>query len=959
MPDQKSQVKDPKARSLLRQSRALNGMADRLIANIDPTYNDRRILSEADAKIQKAIDRQLDLVKGVSETQIVDTLATIRANQKRRMTGGRSGRVGASAVNATDLFTENIGDIFGYFQDVYKNRYVEVEDLKFISKFIPAIAEGVRIYMDSIVASDDVSQEITRSLNIPGAGSDDVQVKAITDSIEQLEKEHQLQAKLKVAYKKALITGTFYAYHIAYKDLFEMYDKGYRNNRLHPRGVKFMNGQVAPEPPSTGHDAPFGMMGASGPSAKKRNVLNIAHESQGANPVLENGLIPDGDMRGSYRLYDISEEAALESLGPEGPYLAQQGLIRKCQYKDTMSGCFDVIRSLCREKPAMESNLDPTMPVVVGQKKGTGKADRLIKAIENDLPDIYFVDAPVPFEVLQESFGIANEGYTEFFNDSKAIGDLYKKKAKEKGSGLEPADGTYDLNGVQSGSSRGGDFSSITGTYIKWIDYKYMIPVEILGRKIGYYHIITTTRRRNQRSTNTLGTTTGEIGSVLSSGSMSMFNQLDVPERRKEEAIQNIVDTISSAIMDQFSARFVKKNANLKKIIAECVIANGIVDNDYMIQFIPAENVVEFKCNIGENGKGQSILADAMFPAHQLLSFTACKMLNYINKGGNKTIAHISSGRVNRNTANHMNRVIRDIQSSNVTFTDLLSSGTVFSKITRDSNMAMPKDSQGNRLVEFEIQEGQQIDLTTDYEEMLQNWVLIGMGIPPTFMDYIGNTEAARKIVSDNITIAGRVASLQADLEKPTTELYRAIIEDSDMSDDAKAKASLLDFKLPRPRILMNQNNADAINTALQNAQAEAELYAGQSATDEDTMRRKDIFVRIRVQQQLPYINWAPCDEAWEQAGILLTKEKVEKERDAAVAGSSGDGMGGGMSDFGGGEEDFGGDEEDLSGEDNLAPEEGGENPETEEEEEPSDEVTYRDPKNPDGVDLGGLDFPD
>ena len=119
-------------------------------------------------------------------------------------------------------------------------------------------------------------------------------------------------------------------------------------------------------------------------------------------------------------------------------------------------------------------------------------------------------------------------------------------------------------------------------------------------------------------------------------------------------------------------------------MIADCIVANGLVDNDYMIQFIPVDNVIEFKCNEDENGKGESILSDALFPAHLLLSIVICKLLNYINKGGNKTIAHISGGKVNKSMTNQVNRVLRDLQAGNVVFTDLLSSTAVFSKITRD-----------------------------------------------------------------------------------------------------------------------------------------------------------------------------------------------------------------------------------------------------------------------------------
>lgn len=964
--------KDRRVTALVNKAIRLDSLTDRMISTIDPTYTDRHLLSEQDAKIQEAIDRQLDIIQGVSKTQLVDSLASIRNTEAARRAGRRGNGKRNSALTATDLFTENIGDIFGYFQDIYKNRYLEVEDLKFISKFIPCIAEGVKMYLDSIVASDDVSETLTRIISLPGDSSEHSN-REIEDEIKRLEEEYDLQAKLKVAYKKAMVTGTFYAYHISYKDLFEMYSKGYAQKQFHRKGSGMMNTSMQPEKPSTGKDAPFSMAGANPPKGKKRNVLNIAQESaiqlpmdKGSNIVdmaaLEaqypNMPIPIGNLGMAPALEQFGDVETMETA-------LDMGLIRKCNYRKAVEEDFHAIRSMVEQSaPAMESggmnDVQLIGPMVskkaqVGGRNLKTAADELIASIEADLPNIYFMDSPVPVDMLNDVFAIAAEadnGYVDFFDKEKAPQDLLKKKQKEKNSGFEMSEAAYD----ESSMPRGQNFSDITGTYIKWIDYKYIIPIEVLGKKIGYYHVLTTTKKRKAR----LPGSTGEIGSVLSTGSMSMFNQLDIPERRKEEAIQNIVDSISSAIMDQFSVRFVRKNSNFKKVIAECIIANGIVDNDYMIQFIPVENITEFKCNLDEHDKGVSILSDALFPAHQLLSFTATKMLNYINKGGNKTIAHISSGRVNRNSSNHVNRVIRDIQSANVTFTDLLSSGTVFSKITRDSNMAMPKDSQGNRLVEFEIQEGQQIEMDTQYEEMLQQWILIGMGIPPSFMDYQGNTDVARKVVSDNITVAGRVASLQSDLEKPTTELYRAIIRDSDIEETTKAKAALMKFKLPRPRILMNQNNSEFLQTAMQEAQTVADVLIGQNSTEEEDGALKDEFIAMQLEESVPFIDWNKKRELLEQAKIRMRGKQVKKIReetagDNPMENDIEDQLNGDIRPSTGDLEDEAAGAPGLDTEPEGAPEPQGAE-DFDEDNIPEDQV-YHDEENPEGVDMSGLDF--
>ena len=909
MPTKTQEVQNRQVKKLVTQGKRTGSIVDQIISRIDPTYNDRRILSERDAEIQRRIDRQLDLVQGVSNTQMVDTFAAIRNNKKKAKRKDRF------ITDSTQLFTENIGDIFGYFKDSYKNRYLEVDDLKFISKFIPSIGEGVRIYLDSIISSDDASQTITRTLQIPGV-TDSIEIRTITDSIESLEKEHDIARKLKAAYRKALITGTFYVYHISYRELFQEYSKGQLNKRR--KNLREQNtglGKSGRDNEKSG--APFGMTHEK--DADKRNVLNIATESDtmlakcaeiaikslgtarpletAASMVEESIGSGDIDPELAKKWAAVAAEPALESFGKEAQALAQCGYVRKCEYGPAMETLFAGLKSELNSQEGTSINLVGN--AISNQER---RVDKLIASLESDLPSVYMVDADVPYGVLEEMTGIAMEanGYEDFFSDSKTAGDLYKKIKKNNPDVFQSPDGTYGVNQ----KSHGGDFGSIKGTYLKWIDYKHMVPVEVLGRTVGYFHMITTTKRRKKGRGSD-----GAIGSVISESTVSLFNQSGASERRKEEAIQGIIDTISDAILDQFNARFVRKYAAIRDVIAECVIANGLVDNDYMIQFIPAERVIEFKINIDDEGHGESILTDAMFPAHQLLSITSCKLLNYINKGGSRTIAHISSGRTNRNSTNHVNRVIRDLQASNAVFTDLLSSSSLFSKLARDGNMALPKGASGERLVEFEVQDGQQIEWNTEYENMLERWCLLGMGIPNGVIDVMGNVDLAKKVVSDNIVVAGRVASLQGDLEVPTTELYRAMIDDCDMDETLKSKARMVNFKLPRPRILANQNDSDAINTSYQNAQAIANMMIGEDATEPDDMKLKKEFVQLQVEQDVPYIDWNAKKELLERARRRVRDTERKDMIEAARGGKqpTDDGMGGGMSGGGFGGGDMGG----------------------------------------------------
>lgn len=835
----------------MKRASALDKATRRILETVDPTYNDRRVLSEQDAQFQRIIDRQLDIAHGVSGQQVVDFFSSIREAREKKAVG-RPKKNNSPGIDTSDLFMENVGDIFTYFQDVYKNKYMEVSDLKFISRFIPSLGEGVRVYLDSIISSDDVTQTITRNLSIPGLSSDSSRNQAVMQ-IEKLEQDYNILPKLKVSYKKAMVSGSFFVYHIAYKDLFGMYSNGIAEGKIQANGSSMLAGNARDH---TMHEKSFPKIEGKDPKPNKPNILGIASES-----IIR--------ITGGEKIEAKDDNpffTALEAFSDGATQMAKDGLVYRCDFSQGLRNI---------TFPAIESMVEDTiqMPFKAGSYDRYEKAEytsALESAIMEDMPNIFFVNSTIPFDAYMESSTVAQEGYNEFINLRK---DMTKLLEDASGSS-SITDGTFDPAKTQ----RAQNFSDIDGTYLKWIDYKYMVPIEVLGQRVGYYHVITTPRNKSGAGKRK-STKSGDFGGILSSGSMSLFNQLDVSEKRKEEAIQNIVNIISDAILDQFSAKFVRKNAAFKKMIADCIVANGLVDNDYMIQFIPVDNVIEFKCNEDENGKGESILSDALFPAHLLLSIVICKLLNYINKGGNKTIAHISGGKVNKSMTNQVNRVLRDLQAGNVVFTDLLSSTAVFSKITRDQNISMPKDASGNKLVEFEVQEGQDINLNTEYEAMLDRWCMIAIGIPPSYMDYQNDVNIAKKIVSDNVKVAGRVASLQSDFEGPTTELYKYLIMDSSMDESMKSQIlGSFQFKLPRPKILSNQNNSEALSTVMGTADSIVSTVYGEDATDEDTNRLKSIMKEMIVRDNTPFIDWAAIDKMKTDAQLRLNEEKAKKE---------------------------------------------------------------------------------
>ena len=756
---------------------ALDKIAHKLLSTIDTSFNEREVLNAKDRRIQDIIDNELTLAKGVSQGSIIDFVTTMTSNKVSHQSRNTLGD-----VDPSEVFTKDISNIFGYFQEMYKNRYIELADLKFITKFIPAIGEAVKTTLDSIVGSDDMTTTITRNLVFDDSLSEEEKTR-VTSEIERIEREEKLLKRLRnVVYKKTLVSGMHYVYAPPYKELFKEYD------RLLKAGV-IKNGIIVREPSD---------------QARKSNGVG---KNSGFN--LSNNAV----------LAPVKESVSIDTI--------MENL--------TNSKEFDQ-----KELEGMRKNLESgNLSITTSDSPFLDEAIESIAALER-YDDIYMRDL---------------NGYAATFG---GVGKL-----DEKFYGT--SDGTADPN------TTGSKFNTV-GTYIKYIDASRIVPVKVYNQIVGYFHVHDMTASKKAR-------TMASADNMLI-GSVNLFANINMNDNKKESAVRMITDVISDGILSNFSNRFVNNNLEFKKLIADCIVANGMINNNLNIQFIPANHIIPFLVNENEDGFGESILSDALFPARLLLDLLISKMLLYMNKSGNRTLAFVRKGPIDTSSANHIQRVLRQLQESNITFGDLLSTNLSFAKFAPYGNIQIPTARNGDRLVDFETQEGQTVELKPEFEDWLEKMAIMGTGVPSVILEYTDAADYAKSLVTANIKFAGRIATLQSDLEEATTDLYIRLIEDSSLDDDLKKKAVRgFKFSLPRPRVISNSNMSDYLSSMQQTAGTLADLYLGQdNGQDPDYQAVRDEFIKNTVIDHLPIIDWKAAQERVENARMEIIKKKKLKD---------------------------------------------------------------------------------
>ena len=463
------------------------------------------------------------------------------------------------------------------------------------------------------------------------------------------------------------------------------------------------------------------------------------------------------------------------------------------------------------------------------------------KSIQTGIADIYTLESAIPAEILEIMPGIEAVADMPTSRVGQQLRSTIDSMSSNANRGNLASDGTVSIN------TKAEKFDT-TGTYIKFIEPSKIIPIEVLDETIGYLYVETKNKKKDENA--------------------AKFVSTEFTNVKKMDAIDKIANMLTDKIISKFSAKFVADNAKFKNLIANCILANGIVNKEYKIQFISPEDLIPFNINPDKDGRGQSVLKNAMFPAKLLTSYELKKNLNYINKSGDKTIAHVRGGQTDMSRKNQVMRIIRNLQESNITFGDMMSDySMMFHKYASDNNIVMPMGRNGNRLIEFEKMEGQNIDMNTEYEKNLENNAITATGVSPLMIEQYNQADFAKSYTTAHIGLAGFVSSIQSDLEEPTTRLYKIIIQNLNIDDRLKQQVlPCFKFKLPRPKSLAAVNNTESMSNTMQIAETIIQLKYGDQV--DDPIEKKQInAVKFAIVKELtPFIDWSHMEDLMQEA---------------------------------------------------------------------------------------------
>lgn len=570
-------------------------------------------------------------------------------------------------------------------------------------------------------------------------------------------------------------------------------------------------------------------------SSNARSVIENLEQRFDLHDKIKNHIIPNTLSYGKYYVYTVPYSAVFAAHERRNDKLKKSGKLGATTEAFSLFNQPDetAIKSIIKEATSLSTVSRDTITSV----------KELFSSV-----DVLEDDLPLP---LMES---SQDELNALFNtdEFKKMRDKKIKEAQKAASGKIHQDATVDLNDKYEKQYEG-----IQDCYVKLIDPRFMIPVKILDKTIGYYYVHQVELGMNRSPfTNTIKANFGHMNA----------KQMET----------NILTKITDRIVKSFNKSYLEENKEFKSLILNALMYNDIYSRQVKFQFIPVDYITEFHVNKDELGEGQSIIAGSLFYAKLYLSLLIFKMLAIVSRSNDTRINYVKSAGLDNDIANKIQDVARSMRERQVNFMDMMNYNSMVSKIGQAKDVYIPIGRSGDRGIDFDILQGQNVELHSELMELLKNGYINSTGVPSVIMEYINQADYSRTLVMANAKFLGRVVSHQLDFNKSLTELYRKVIKFTGMLPDEDLDTFA--YKLTPPKSLKNNNMTDMINSADAAIKFMISTITGeQSDQDEDALAIKDILYRKLAQDALPMLPWDSIDDFLKEAKIEVARRKQEK----------------------------------------------------------------------------------
>ena len=330
------------------------------------------------------------------------------------------------------------------------------------------------------------------------------------------------------------------------------------------------------------------------------------------------------------------------------------------------------------------------------------------------------------------------------------------------------ADGLYTSN---KGNSR---LKDMNGCVVKILKRERITPIILNDICLGYYYF----DFDNQAALfEERFTTTGVVNTITGLRSNGRSEAFDSMQRRED-----LLRSIANNLADKIDAKFVNANQDLKKEIYYILKFNDSFNaatgsNNIRVSYIPPEDIHHIYFNLDEDtGRGITDLNLSLIPAKLWVAIYITNCLAVMTRGNDKRVYYVKQS-VESNISKTLLKTINEIKKSNFGIRQIENINSVLNITGRFNDYIIPRGSDGQSPIEFEVMPGQQIEIKTDLLNLLEESAINVTGVPIEIIQNRQSPDYALQLTMSNSKFLRFVYSRQSEFQKAIAPLYTKIYD--------------------------------------------------------------------------------------------------------------------------------------------------------------------------------------
>lgn len=437
-----------------------------------------------------------------------------------------------------------------------------------------------------------------------------------------------------------------------------------------------------------------------------------------------------------------------------------------------------------------------------------------------------------------------------------------------------PGDEDTTADGLTATNQRNTRIKPMNGCIMKILKRERVVPIILNDICLGYYYFEFDTDIQlfdeRQSSTGMVNTLTG----LRSNGRSEAFDAME----RRQELLRNI----ASQLAEKIDNKFIDNNQDLKKEIYYILKYNDDYNsaagtlNNIRISYIPPDDIHHIYFELDEDtGRGISDLRLSMVPAKLWVAIYITNCLAIMTRGNDKRVYYVRQS-VESNISKTLLKTINEIKKANFGIRQIENINSILNITGRFNDYIIPRGADGQSPIEFEVMQGQQIEIKTELLNLLEESAINPIGVPIEIIQNRQSPDYAMQLTMSNSKFLRFVYDRQSVFQDAISPLLTKIYDVEYGTQDA------VELLLPPP-LFINVTNT---NQLIVNTNDYCDNIVNIICADEQDEQVKQKFAKeLKIYSLGSYLNMSNIMEIYNRAKQNNILDQVKSNDNSTEGG--------------------------------------------------------------------------